>query len=39
VPWVLGSSPSSAAIAGDLGLRFCFAAFIRPLFAEAAFET
>ncbi len=39
VPWVLGSSPSSAAIAGDLGLRFCFAAFIRPTFAEAAFET
>jgi luciferase family oxidoreductase group 1 len=39
VPWVLGSSPSSAAIAGDLGLRFCFAAFIRPMFAEAAFET
>ena len=39
VPWVLGSSPSSAAIAGELGLRFCFAAFIRPMFAEAAFET
>lgn len=39
VPWVLGSSPSSAAIAGELGLRFCFAAFIRPMFAEPAFET
>jgi len=38
VPWVLGSSPSSAAIAGELGLRFCFAAFIRPQFAEYAFE-
>ncbi|MFB6080344.1 MAG: LLM class flavin-dependent oxidoreductase [Haloferacaceae archaeon] len=38
VPWVLGSSPSSAAIAGDLGLRYCFAAFIRPQFAGHAFE-
>ncbi len=39
VPWVLGSSPSSAAIAGKLGLRYCFAAFIRPQFATRAFET
>jgi len=39
VPWVLGSSTSSAAIAGELGLRFCFAAFIRPSFAVPAFET
>ena len=38
VPWVLGSSPSSAAIAGELGLRYCFAAFIRPGFATHAFE-
>ncbi|GAA0238326.1 LLM class flavin-dependent oxidoreductase [Haladaptatus pallidirubidus] len=38
VPWVLGSSPSSAAIAGKLGLRYCFAAFIRPQFATRAFE-
>ncbi|GGN15477.1 hypothetical protein GCM10009021_14800 [Halarchaeum nitratireducens] len=30
VPWVLGSDPSSAAIAGEIGLRYCFAAFIRP---------
>ncbi|MHB9285929.1 LLM class flavin-dependent oxidoreductase [Halobacteriales archaeon Cl-PHB] len=37
VPWVLGSSPSSAAIAARLGLRYCFAAFIRPQFAEYAF--
>ncbi|WP_128904977.1 LLM class flavin-dependent oxidoreductase [Halorubrum amylolyticum] len=37
VPWVLGSSPSSAAIAGKLGARYCFAAFIRPGFAERAF--
>ncbi|WP_226479371.1 LLM class flavin-dependent oxidoreductase [Natrinema amylolyticum] len=38
VPWVLGSSPSSAAIAGELGLRYCFAAFIRPQLATRAFE-
>jgi luciferase family oxidoreductase group 1 len=38
VPWVLSSSPSSAAIAGELGLRYCFAAFIRPQFAVHAFE-
>ena len=38
VPWVLGSSGSSAKIAGQLGLRFCFAAFIRPQFAVPAFE-
>ncbi|AFK21300.1 LLM class flavin-dependent oxidoreductase (plasmid) [Haloferax mediterranei ATCC 33500] len=37
-PWVLGSSPSSAAIAGELGLRYCFAAFIRPQFATHAFD-
>ncbi|WP_226042091.1 LLM class flavin-dependent oxidoreductase [Natrinema sp. DC36] len=38
VPWVLGSSPSSAAIAGELGLRYCFAAFIRPQLAARSFE-
>lgn len=38
VPWVLGSSPSSAAIAGKLGVRYCFAGFIRPQFATRAFE-
>lgn len=37
--WVLGSSPSSAEIAGKLGLRYCFAAFIRPHLAERAFKT
>ncbi|ELY88874.1 LLM class flavin-dependent oxidoreductase [Natrialba taiwanensis] len=37
--WVLGSSPSSAKIAGELGLRYCFAAFIRPTLAVRAFET
>lgn len=36
--WVHGSSPSSAAIAGELGLRYCFAAFIRPEPAVRAFE-
>ena len=39
VPWVLGSSPSSAEIAGELGLPYCFAAFIRPQFATHSFET
>ncbi|WP_434531841.1 LLM class flavin-dependent oxidoreductase [Haloarcula sp. NS06] len=38
VPWVLGSSPSSAALAGKLGLRYCFAAFIRPNLAVRSFE-
>nr|WP_193570734.1 LLM class flavin-dependent oxidoreductase [Halorubellus sp. JP-L1] len=37
-PWVLGSSTASASIAGELGLPFCFAAFIRPSFATHAFE-
>ncbi|WP_137289393.1 LLM class flavin-dependent oxidoreductase [Natronorubrum halophilum] len=37
--WVLGSSPSSAKIAGRLGLPYCFAAFIRPEPAVRAFET
>ena len=39
VPWVLGSSTGSATIAGELGLRFCFAAFIRPDVATRAFDT
>ncbi len=39
MPWVLGSSPSSAKIAGELGLPYCFAAFIRPQFAVHSFET
>ncbi|MDT3437614.1 LLM class flavin-dependent oxidoreductase [Haloarcula sp. 1CSR25-25] len=37
-PWVLGSSPSSAAIAAELGLPYCFAAFIRPQLAAQSFE-
>jgi len=39
VPWVLGSSPSSAEVAAELGLPYCFAAFIRPQWAEHSFET
>jgi len=38
VPWVLGSSRSSASLAAELGLPYCFAAFIRPRFATYAFE-
>ena len=37
--WVHGSSESSAEIAGELGLRYCFAAFIRPQWAVDAMET
>jgi len=37
-PWTLGSSPSSAALAAELGVPYCFAAFIRPQFATRAFE-
>lgn len=37
--WVHGSSASSAEIAGQLGLRYCFAAFIRPQWAADALET
>ncbi|SEP09196.1 luciferase family oxidoreductase, group 1 [Halogranum amylolyticum] len=38
IPWALGSSPSSATIAAKLGLRYCFAAFIRPQFAAHSFQ-
>ena len=37
--WVHGSSESSAQIAGELGLRYCFAAFIRPQWTVDAMET
>lgn len=37
MPWVLGSSPSSAIIAGELGLPYCFAVFINPEQTPAAF--
>ena len=37
-PWLLGSSPPSATIAAELGLPYCFAAFIRPQFATRSFE-
>ena len=29
-PWLLGSSPESAVLAGQLGMRYCFAAFLSP---------
>lgn len=38
-PWVLGSSPGSAVVAGRLGLRYCFAAFINPGAATVAADT
>jgi luciferase family oxidoreductase group 1 len=37
--WLLGSSPGSAAAAGQLGLPYTFAAFINPGQAVAALET
>ncbi|QDX41072.1 LLM class flavin-dependent oxidoreductase [Salarchaeum sp. JOR-1] len=37
-PWVLGSSTASATIAGELGLPFCFASFIRPQWAPDALD-
>ncbi len=37
-PWVLGSSPDSAAFAGDLGLPYCFADFINAGGAAIAAE-
>jgi luciferase family oxidoreductase group 1 len=37
-PWVLGSSPSSAELAGELGLPYCYAAFIRPQWATHGFD-
>jgi luciferase family oxidoreductase group 1 len=38
-PWLLGSSITSALLAGRLGLRYCFAAFIDPAAARAALDT
>jgi alkanesulfonate monooxygenase SsuD/methylene tetrahydromethanopterin reductase-like flavin-dependent oxidoreductase (luciferase family) len=35
-PWLLGSSPTSAMLAGRLGLRYGFAAFFNPEMAAAA---
>lgn len=37
-PWLLGSSPNSAALAGRLGLPYCFAGFINPRGAAAAVQ-
>ena len=38
-PWLLGASTASAALAGRLGLRFCFAGFLNPAGAVAALRT
>lgn len=35
-PWLLGASTSSAVLAGRLGLRYCYAAFINPREAPGA---
>jgi len=35
-PWILGSSPSSGALAGRLGLSYAFAGFLAPHAAPAA---
>lgn len=37
-PWLLGSSPNSARLAGQLGMRYCFAGFINPGAAKVAAE-
>jgi len=37
-PWLLGSSPNSAVLAGRLGLRYCYAGFINPGAGVAAGE-
>ena len=38
-PWILGATPSSAALAARLGLRYCFAAFLNPAAAQASLAT
>jgi luciferase family oxidoreductase group 1 len=35
-PWLLGSSAASAVIAGRLGMRYCYAAFVAPDGAASA---
>lgn len=35
-PWLLGASTASAALAGRLGIRFCFAGFLNPAGAVGA---
>jgi len=35
-PWVLGTSPSSATLAGELGLPYAFGSFIDPTHIDAA---
>jgi luciferase family oxidoreductase group 1 len=38
-PWILGSTPFSAMLAGRLGLRYCFAAFLNPAAAQVSLAT
>jgi luciferase family oxidoreductase group 1 len=38
-PWLLGSSLTSALLAGRLGLRYCYAAFVDPASAPSALQT
>ena len=38
-PWILGSSPASAAVAARLGLAYCFAAFLNPAAAQTSLAT
>jgi len=35
-PWILGSSPESAALAAGLGVAYCFAAFLNPAAARTS---
>jgi alkanesulfonate monooxygenase SsuD/methylene tetrahydromethanopterin reductase-like flavin-dependent oxidoreductase (luciferase family) len=37
-PWLLGSSPVSALLAGRLGLPYCFAAFVNPAAARLSLD-
>lgn len=37
-PWLLGSSATSAALAGQLGLPYCFAAFLQPEVAPTVLD-
>jgi len=38
-PWILGSSPESAALAASLGVAYCFAAFLNPAAARISLRT
>ena len=38
-PWILGSTPASAVIAANLGVAYCFAAFLNPAAARTSLAT